>query len=153
MLHTVSSKTMISRVPNATYKVSSKSVHCLRRRFLKGFYHIWTWRPSWSCDQHHFDEFSFLCTPKLSYKIWLKMAQWLISRVPNATYKVSSKSVHWLRRRFLKDFYHIWTWRPSWSCDQHHFNKFSFLCTPKLSYKNWLKMAQWFLRKAIKFSF
>ena len=21
--------------------------------FLKGFYHIWAWRPSWSCDQHH----------------------------------------------------------------------------------------------------
>ena len=20
------------------------------RRFLKGFYHIWAWRPSWSCD-------------------------------------------------------------------------------------------------------
>ena len=19
--------------------------------FLKGFYHIWAWRPSWSCDQ------------------------------------------------------------------------------------------------------
>ena len=21
-----------------------------RRRFLKGFYHIWVWGPSWSCD-------------------------------------------------------------------------------------------------------
>ena len=21
--------------------------------FLKGFYHIWAWLPSWSCDQHH----------------------------------------------------------------------------------------------------
>ena len=25
-----------------------------RRRYLKGFYHIWAWRPSWSCDQHAF---------------------------------------------------------------------------------------------------
>ena len=24
-----------------------------RRRFLKGFYPIWAWRPSWLCDQHH----------------------------------------------------------------------------------------------------
>ena len=24
-----------------------------RRRFLKVFYHIWAWWPSWSCDQHH----------------------------------------------------------------------------------------------------
>ena len=22
-------------------------------KILKGFYHIWAWRPSWSCDQHH----------------------------------------------------------------------------------------------------
>ena len=25
---------------------------------LKGFYHIWAWLPSWSCDQHHVDKFS-----------------------------------------------------------------------------------------------
>ena len=29
----------------------------------------------------------------------------------------------------LKGFYHIWAWWPSWSCDQHHVNKFSFPCT------------------------
>ena len=23
-------------------------------------------------------------------------------------------------------FYHIWAWRPSWSCDQDHLNKLSF---------------------------
>ena len=22
-------------------------------KIFKGFYHIWAWRPSWSCDQHH----------------------------------------------------------------------------------------------------
>ena len=22
-------------------------------KILKGFYHTWAWRPSWSCDQHH----------------------------------------------------------------------------------------------------
>ena len=27
---------------------------------------------------------------------------------------------------FLKGFYHIWAWRPSWSCDQDHVNKFLF---------------------------
>ena len=25
---------------------------------LKGFYHIWAWWPSWSCDQHHVVRFS-----------------------------------------------------------------------------------------------
>ena len=24
------------------------------------------------------------------------------------------------------DFYHIWAWWPSWSCDQHHVHGFSF---------------------------
>ena len=29
--------------------------------FLKGFYHIWAWRPSWSsCDQHLSSDFHFL---------------------------------------------------------------------------------------------
>ena len=27
------------------------------REDFKGFYHIWAWRPSWSCDQHHFHQF------------------------------------------------------------------------------------------------
>ena len=30
--------------------------------FLKGFYHIWAWRSSWSCDQHPVIRFSFTCT-------------------------------------------------------------------------------------------
>ena len=29
-----------------------------RRRFLKGFYHMWAWQPSWSWDQHHVIRFS-----------------------------------------------------------------------------------------------
>ena len=34
---------------DATYQVSWKSAcRFWRRRFLKGFYHIWAWRPSWS---------------------------------------------------------------------------------------------------------
>ena len=44
--------------------------------------------------------------------------------------EVSWKSARrFRRRRFLKGFYHIWAWLPYWSCDQHHFNKFSFPCT------------------------
>ena len=38
--------------------------------------------------------------------------------VPDATYQVSWKSAQRLqRRKCLKDFYLIWAWRPSWSCD------------------------------------
>ena len=32
--------------------------------------------------------------------------------------QVSLKSIYWFqRRRYLKGFYHIWAWWPSWSCD------------------------------------
>ena len=40
------------------------------KKIFKGMYHIWAWRPSWSCDQHHVIRFSFPCTSKLSYKVW-----------------------------------------------------------------------------------
>ena len=29
----------------------------------------------------------------------------------------------------FEGFTYIWAWRLSWSCDQHHINKFSFPCT------------------------
>ena len=32
------------------------------KKIFKGFYHIWVWRPSWSCDQHNVIKFSFPCT-------------------------------------------------------------------------------------------
>ena len=34
-----------------------------------------------------------------------------------------------LEKMIFKGFYHIWAWRPSWSCDQAHVNKFPFPCT------------------------
>ena len=29
-----------------------------------------------------------------------------------------------LEKKIFEGFYHIWAWRPSWSCDQDHVNKF-----------------------------
>ena len=53
----------ISHMPTTKLKVPLKSVNCFRgRRFLKGFYLICIWRPSWSCDQYYLNEFSFPCT-------------------------------------------------------------------------------------------
>ena len=34
----------------------------------------------------------------------------------------------------MKDFYHIWEWRPSTRCDQAHLYKFSFQCSRDLSH-------------------
>ena len=57
---------------NASCQVSLKSVHWfLRRRFLKGFYHIWAWRPSWSCDLDYLYTHWLLHPIDASHKIWL----------------------------------------------------------------------------------
>ena len=37
--------------------------------------------------------------------------------------------------RFLKGFYHIWAWRPSWSCDPDGTNKISFPLPKRLHIK------------------
>ena len=35
----------------------------------------------WSGDKNYVDEFSLICTYKLTFKIWLKMAQWFLRKV------------------------------------------------------------------------
>ena len=39
--------------------------------FLKGFYHIWAWRPSWSCDPDAANKISFPLPKEAPHKIWL----------------------------------------------------------------------------------
>ena len=36
---------------------------------------------------------------------------------PHTTYQATRSLALWFWKRFLKGFYHIWAWRPSWSCD------------------------------------
>ena len=36
-----------------------------------GFYHIWVWRTSWSCDLDHFYKLSFPLPKEAPHKIWL----------------------------------------------------------------------------------
>ena len=38
-------------------------------------------------------------------------------------------------------FYHIWAWRPSWSCDQHHVIRFHFL-VPESFHKNLVQIGK-----------
>ena len=40
------------------------------REDFKGFYHIWAWRPSWSCDLYHLHELSFPLPKEVSHEIW-----------------------------------------------------------------------------------
>ena len=39
--------------------------------FLKGFYHIWAWRPSWSRDPDAVNKISFPLPKEAPHKIWL----------------------------------------------------------------------------------
>ena len=39
--------------------------------FLKGFDHIWAWRPSWSCDPDAANKISFPLPKEGPQKIWL----------------------------------------------------------------------------------
>ena len=51
-----------------------------RRRFFKGFYHIWAWRPSWSKKRNHFSNLSFPQPKEAPCEIWAKLAQRLQRR-------------------------------------------------------------------------
>ena len=42
---------------------------------MKGFYHIWAWRPSWSCDLDFLYTHLFPLPIDASYKIWLWVGQ------------------------------------------------------------------------------
>ena len=49
---------------------------------------------------------------------------------------------------FFKDFYHIWAWRPSWSCDLDRLKKLLFPLAMKAPYEIWLWLAKQFLRRS-----
>ena len=42
---------------------------------FKSFYHIWAWRPSWSCDLDHLHKLSFPLPKKILHKIWASLAK------------------------------------------------------------------------------
>ena len=42
---------------------------------FKGFYHIWAWRPSLSCDLDHLYKLSFPLPKEAPHKIWLLICQ------------------------------------------------------------------------------
>ena len=105
-----------------------------------------------SCDYSGFGLISFqttICSNKIPFKctrkhltLTLRMSKSTKDHhvnkrdrphIPNATYQVPKSLAFWFsRKRILKGFYHIWAWRPSWSCDQDHLNKL-LLPNPKES--------------------
>ena len=61
---------------DASHQVSLKSIYWFqRRRYLKGFYHIWAWRPSWSCALDYLYIHWFPHPIDASQKIWHQLAK------------------------------------------------------------------------------
>ena len=54
-----------------------------------------------------------------------------------------------LEKKIFKAFYHIWAWRPSWSCDLYHLHKLSFPL-PKEAPHNFALIGQVVLEKMFK---
>ena len=50
-----------------------------------------------------------------------------------------------LEKKIFRSFYHIWAWRPSWSCDLDHLYKLSF----PLPKRHFIKIP--FINKGIEF--
>ena len=66
---------------DASRQVSLKSVYWFRRRrFLMGFYHIWAWQPSLSCDLDYLYTHWFPHSIDASHKIWLWLAKRFLRR-------------------------------------------------------------------------
>ena len=63
--------------------------------FLKGFYHSWVWRLSWSCDPNAARTLSSPQSNEPPCEIWLWLAQWF------------------LMRRHLKHFPYMSLWKTS----------------------------------------
>ena len=42
---------------------------------FEGFYHIWAWRTSWSCDPDAANKLSFPLPKEAPHKIWLCLAK------------------------------------------------------------------------------
>ena len=52
----------------------------LEKKILKGFYHIWAWRPSWSCDPDAVNKLSFPLPKEAPHKIWLQSTKRFVRR-------------------------------------------------------------------------
>ena len=47
----------------------------LEKKIFKGFYHIWSWLSSWSCDLDHLYKLLFPLPKQAPHEIWLSLAK------------------------------------------------------------------------------
>ena len=97
------------------------------------------------CIRKQIWPWSYVGQGQLRFNILNKLGR---SHIPNATYQVPRSSAFWFwRRRFLNGFYHIWAWRPSWSCDHNIMYKFWLTYHKESIHESWVQLGKWFVRK------
>ena len=69
--------------------------------FLKGFYHIWPWWPSWTIDWNHLNKLSFPQYQDAKYEIWFQLANWLQRR---RCLKMFTEDVRMVDRQWMPDY-------------------------------------------------
>ena len=52
----------------------------LEEKMLMGFYHIWMWQPSWTCDQNSMKIVLLTYHKESSYEIRVQLAEWFLRK-------------------------------------------------------------------------
>ena len=65
------SKTRDSPLESLGQTISSRCPIGSGEEDFKGFYHIWAWRPSWSCDPNSANKLSLPLSKEHSHQFWL----------------------------------------------------------------------------------
>ena len=82
--------------------------------FFSDFYHIWAWRPFWSCDQHRLTNFCYPIPRRLHYEIWLQLAQWFQRRrclkMLTYTHTYIHTRIHTYTHTYIHTYTHIYTY-------------------------------------------
>ena len=84
----------------------------LEKKTFQGFYHIWAWRPCWSCDPSHLYKFSFLFSLNPSYEFLFQIAQ-LFLRTRNVFVK------HYICPNHMPDHKGKWSFKGN-NSELHH---------------------------------
>ena len=80
---------------------------------------------------------------QLRFIIWTN----LVGSTSTMLHSKSQGHRHLVLEKILKHFYHIWAWRPSWSCDQNILHQFWLTYHKESSHENWVQLGQWFVGK------
>ena len=132
-------------------------------KIVKGFNYILAWRPSWSCDHDHFHKIhvpashvgstKFLTligqvVSEMKLVIYMYLAPGQGKTTPRVfffqkcNFSVKVICCKFIQFNKFETVFHIWTWRPSWSCDLDHLCKLWFPFPKEAPHEIWFLLAK-----------